>query len=168
MLTCSHPPESVPAVVSPILEGQYDIAVGSRCDIPGGSINWPLHRKLLSRIGGWIARPICDVNDVTSGFFAFCRRARQQHSEMKHKAIKFCSNCSWLIMGKYVLEIPICFRDRTHGTSKSLFSSASRLQRLITLAGGTATLNTAGRFAIVGLIGVVIDALVFQWMMATE
>lgn len=64
-----------------------------------------------------------------------------------------------------VTEVPICFRDRIHGTSKlSIFHQRAYLQRLITLAGGTATLNTAGRFAIVGLIGVFIDAVVFQWM----
>lgn len=163
----SHPPESVPAVVSPILEGQYDIAVGSRY-IPGGSIeNWPLHRKLLSRIGGWIARPICDVNDATSGFFAFRRELANSISN-EAQGYKILLELLMANHGKIrTTEIPICFRDRTHGTSKlSLFHQQAYLQRLITLAGGTATLNTAGRFAIVGLIGVVIDALVFQWMMA--
>jgi len=34
---------------------------------------WPLHRQWLSlsRIGGWLARPLCDVGDAPSGFFAF-------------------------------------------------------------------------------------------------
>ncbi|GKS70290.1 dolichol-phosphate mannosyltransferase [Nitrosomonas sp. PY1] len=162
----SHPPESVPAVVSPILEGQYDIAVGSRY-IPGGSIeNWPLHRKLLSRVGGWIARPICDVNDATSGFFVFRRELANSISD-EAQGYKILLELLMANHGKIrTIEIPICFRDRTHGTSKlSLFHQQAYLQRLITLAGGTATLNTAGRFAVVGLIGVIIDALVFQWMM---
>lgn len=161
----SHPPESVPAVVFPVINGEYDLVVGSRY-IPGGNIeNWPLYRKLLSRVGGWIARPICDVNDPMSGFFAF-----------RKKLINSVSNDAQgykilleLLMANYgkirVTEVPICFRDRIHGASKlSLFHQRAYLQRLITLAGGTATLNTAGRFAIVGLIGVLIDAAVFQWM----
>jgi len=68
-----------------------------------------------------------------------------------------------------VTEVPICFHDRTHGTSKLSFShQRAYVQRLITLAGGTVTLNTAGRFAVVGLLGVLIDAIVFQWMISRD
>ena len=69
----SHPPEQLPALVAPVLEGSYDVAIGSRY-VPGGSTEgWPLHRRWLSLLGGWLARPLCDVNDATSGFFAFRR-----------------------------------------------------------------------------------------------
>ncbi|MDN5935635.1 MAG: glycosyltransferase family 39 protein, partial [Nitrosospira sp.] len=40
------------------------------------------------------------------------------------------------------------------------------LQRLMTLAGGTVFVGAASRFAAVGLFGVVIDALLFQWLMS--
>jgi len=161
----SHPPENIPAVVSPLLKGEYDLVVGSRY-IPGGNIeNWPLHRKLLSRVGGWIARPICDVNDPMSGFFAF-RKELANNVSNDAQGYKILLELLMANYGKIrVTEVPICFRDRIHGTSKlSIFHQRAYLQRLITLAGGTATLNTAGRFAIVGLIGVFIDAIVFQWM----
>ncbi|WP_297325673.1 glycosyltransferase family 39 protein [Nitrosomonas sp.] len=165
----SHPPESLPAVVAPVLDGNYDVAVGSRY-VPGGSTeNWPLHRQLLSRIGGWIARPICDVNDATSGFFAFRRELAQSISN-NARGYKILLE---LLMANHdklrVTEVPICFHDRTHGTSKLSFShQLAYVQRLITLAGGTVTLNTAGRFAAVGLFGVLIDAIVFQWMISRD
>ncbi|MDH5553221.1 MAG: glycosyltransferase, partial [Nitrosomonas sp.] len=67
----SHPPESLPAVVKPVLDNNQDISIGSRY-VRGGRIdNWPWYREWLSRAGSWIARPISDVNDATSGFFAF-------------------------------------------------------------------------------------------------
>ena len=163
----SHPPDRLSALVTPVLNGSVDVAVGSRY-VPGGSTeNWPLHRQLLSRIGGWIARPICDVNDATSGFFAFRRELAAKISGNAH-GYKILLELLMAHHGKLrVIEVPICFHDRTHGTSKlSFFHQQAYIQRLITLAGGTVTLNTAGRFAIVGLLGVLIDAVSFQWMIS--
>ncbi len=61
----SHPPDRLTAVVEPVLNGSHDIAVGSRYVTGGGTEGWPLHRQWLSRIGGWLARTICDVHDAT-------------------------------------------------------------------------------------------------------
>jgi len=161
----SHPPERLSAVVTPVLDGTHDVVVGSRYIAGGNTENWPLHRQLLSRIGGWIARPICDVNDATSGFFAFRRELTASISNHAH-GYKILLELLMANQGKLrVTEVPIIFHDRTHGTSKLSFShQRAYIQRLITLAGGTATLNTAGRFAVVGLFGVLIDAIIFQWM----
>ncbi|MBP6367084.1 MAG: glycosyltransferase family 39 protein, partial [Nitrosomonas sp.] len=149
----------------PVLDGTHDVVVGSRYIAGGNTENWPLHRQLLSRIGGWIARPICDVNDATSGFFAFRRELAASISNHAH-GYKILLELLMANQGKLrVTEVPIIFHDRTHGTSKLSFShQRAYIQRLITLAGGTATLNTAGRFAVVGLFGVLIDAIIFQWM----
>ncbi|MBA3755370.1 MAG: glycosyltransferase family 39 protein [Nitrosomonas sp.] len=165
----SHPPERLSAVVTPVLNGNYDVAIGSRYIAGGSTENWPLHRQLLSRIGGWIARPICDVNDATSGFFAFRRELAVSISNNAH-GYKILLELLMANHGKLrVTEVPICFHDRTHGTSKLSFShQRAYVQRLITLAGGTVTLNTAGRFAVVGLLGVLIDAIVFQWMISRD
>ncbi|PXX18307.1 dolichol-phosphate mannosyltransferase [Nitrosomonas ureae] len=165
----SHPPEQLRALVAPILENSHDVVVGSRYIAGGSTENWPLYRQFLSRVGGWIARPICDVNDVTSGFFAFRRNLAKNISSHAH-GYKILLELLMANQGRIrVREIPICFRDRTHGTSKlSLFHQQAYIQRLITLAGGTATLNTAGRFAAVGLLGVLIDAFVFHWMISRE
>jgi len=163
----SHPPERLPAVVTPILNNTHDVAIGSRYIAGGSTENWPLYRQLLSRVGGWIARPICDVNDATSGFFAFRRELTGSISNTAH-GYKILLELLMANQGKLrVIEVPICFHDRTHGTSKLSFShQQAYIQRLITLAGGTATLNTAGRFAAVGLLGVLIDAIIFQWMIS--
>ncbi|SFE32024.1 glycosyltransferase family 39 protein [Nitrosomonas sp. Nm166] len=165
----SHPPEHLSAIVTPVLKGDYDVVIGSRYIAGGSTENWPLHRQLLSRIGGWIARPICDVNDTTSGFFAFRRKLAANISNDAH-GYKVLLELLMANHGKIrVTEVPIRFHDRTHGSSKLSFAhQRAYIQRLITLAGGTITLKTAGRFAMVGLFGVLIDALVFQWMINSE
>ena len=165
----SHPPEQLSALVSPVLNGQYDVVIGSRY-IAGGDIHdWPLHRRLLSRIGGLLACPVCDVNDATSGFFAFRRPLAAQVSSQA-KGYKVLLEILMANAGNLrIKEIPIRFRDRRHGASKlSLTHQFAYLQRLMTLAGGAVSMNTAGRFAVVGLLGVVVDALTFQWMISRD
>lgn len=163
----SHLPEQLPAVVAPVLDGNYDVAVGSRY-IPGGSTQgWPLYRQWLSRAGGLLARPICDVSDATSGFFAFHRKLI---TNIPEKARGYKILLELLMSGQgnlSVIEIPITFHDRAQGTSKlSLSHHLIYLQRLITLAGGTVSIGTASRFAIVGFMGIFVDALIFQWMIS--
>ncbi|SFP56362.1 dolichol-phosphate mannosyltransferase [Nitrosomonas cryotolerans] len=161
----SHPPEQLLTMVTPILDNNYDVVIGSRYKAGGSTENWPLYRHCLSRIGGWLARSICDVSDATSGFFAF-RRELSAHISDKAYGYKILLELLMAGQGKYrILEVPICFRDRMHGTSKlSISHQWAYLQRLMILAGGAINVNTAGRFALVGLLGVFIDAFVFQWL----
>jgi dolichol-phosphate mannosyltransferase len=161
----SHPSEKLAALIQPILANTYDITIGSRY-IPGGNTSgWPFYRLWLSRAGGWLARTICDVNDATSGFFAFRKELINQITE---NARGYKILLELLMAGDKQLrvkEIPIHFHNRLHGTSKlSLSHHLTYLQRLIILAGGTVSFHTASRFAIVGFLGVFVDALIFQWM----
>ena len=165
----SHPIDRLTAVVEPVLNGGHDIAVGSRY-VPGGSTEgWPIHRQWLSRIGGWLARPICDVNDATSGFFAV---RKDLIATIPEHARGYKILLELLVAGREkikAVEVPICFRDRTKGTSKLSFSHQwTYLQRLITLAGGTVSVSTASKFALVGLCGVIIDTLLFQILVVYE
>jgi dolichol-phosphate mannosyltransferase len=165
----SHPPDRLAAVVEPVLNGSYDIAVGSRYVPGGGTEGWPLHRQWLSRIGGWLARPICDVNDATSGFFAVRKDLIATIAE-RARGYKILLELLVAGQGKIrTVEVPICFRDRTRGISKLSFSHQwTYLQRLITLAGGTVSVSTASKFAVVGLCGVIVDTLLFQVLVIYE
>lgn len=163
----SHPPERLAALVEPVLKGSHDVAVGSRY-VPGGSTEgWPLHRQCLSRAGNWLAQPLCDVNDATSGFFAFRRELATTIAEHA-RGYKILLELLVAEQGNLrVIEVPICFRDRTHGTSKLSFHHQwTYLQRLMVLAGGTVSIGTASRFAVVGLFGAVIDIALFQLLIS--
>eukprot|EP01137_Pigoraptor_chileana_P008615 Opistho-2@55706 len=65
----SHPPETIPAIVQPILNGEVEFALGSRYTEGGGTKDWPLHRRIISYGATVLARPLVAVSDPMSGFF---------------------------------------------------------------------------------------------------
>ena len=165
----SHPPERLPALVAPLLDGSHDIAVGRRYAAGGGTEGVPWHRQWLSRLGGWLARPLCDVHDAASGFFAFRRElAGTLAGHTCGRSHEILLELLMAGQGKLkVAEVPIRFHGRTRDTSGLSFHAPwAYLQRLMTLAGGAVTFGTASRFAMVGLLGVIVDALLFQWLMS--
>src|SRR5258705_5241214 len=54
----SHPPERIPDLLAPLAAGTHDIVVGSRHLAGGATVDWPVHRRLLSRLAGLLAWPI--------------------------------------------------------------------------------------------------------------
>ena len=161
----SHPPERIGDLVRPILAESADMVVGSRY-VQGGSIpDWPWPRRLLSYLGGVLAWPLTELKDPMSGFFA----TRQERlAAVDPTAAGFKIGLEIIAQGGDRLrlqEVPIEFRDRTKGQSKiGLGQMAAYVRRLMVLAGGAVSLGNATRFAGVGLIGLLIDLLVFQVM----
>jgi len=118
----SHRPKDLPAVI----EGarNNDLTIGSRY-IPGGGVsNWSRFRVALSRGGNLYARTLLrlPVTDATSGFRSYRRAvladllSRGIHSqgygfqiELVYRAVR---------LGYMVGEVPITFRERSHGHSK--------------------------------------------------
>jgi dolichol-phosphate mannosyltransferase len=114
----SHPPEYIPQLLRPLLEGTHDMVIGSRY-VDGGSIpDWPLLRKLSSRLATLPALFFCDVKDPLAGFFAVERRRLTGLSDSV-PGFKI----GLALLAEYgkdlrVTEIPIKFRDRDNGVSK--------------------------------------------------
>jgi dolichol-phosphate mannosyltransferase len=119
----SHDPKYLPQMFA-LAEDGADVVVGSRYVPGGGTQNWGVGRKLISRGGGLYARTILgvDVRDVTAGFVCWRRAALEAidlatitsngysfQIEMKYRAIK---------KGMRVVETPIVFIDRRVGQSK--------------------------------------------------
>ena len=71
----SHRPDDLPGLLNTLSEA--DIVVGSRYVSGGGVMNWPLHRRLVSRGASATGRLLLglEVRDATSGFAAFRRQA---------------------------------------------------------------------------------------------
>jgi dolichol-phosphate mannosyltransferase len=98
--------------------------LGSRNVKGGGTINWGIGRKVLSRGGSFYARTILGlpVRDLTGGFKCF-RREVLQAIDM---ASVECSGYAFQIELTYrahrkgfrVVETPIVFEDRRVGQSK--------------------------------------------------
>ncbi len=113
----SHPPEVIPALVRPILEGRAEFVLASR-KVAGGSapglVGW---RRAVSFGGGLLARPLVHVLDPMSGFFALDRRilARAELAPIGYKiALEVLVRCR----PRPVLEVPFTFGPRVAGESK--------------------------------------------------
>ena len=112
----SHPPETVPALIEAIDRGA-DLAVGSRYVRGGGVMDWPLKRRVVSRVACLMGNALVPVRDATSGFFAL------RHSVIdgvKLNPIGFKIGFEVIARGRYkkVVEVPYTFRDRELGASK--------------------------------------------------
>lgn len=125
----SHPPEAVPRLVSAIGDGA-DLAVGSRYIKGGGTEDWPLKRRVVSRAACLLGNTLVRIRDCTSGFFAIRRSAIDG---VKLNPIGFKIGFEVMARGRYkkVVEIPYVFRDRELGKSK--FGRREILQYLVQL-----------------------------------
>jgi dolichol-phosphate mannosyltransferase len=119
----SHDPAVLPQLVAACEEGA-DVALGSRYVAGGGTRNWGLVRKLVSRGGSLYARVVLGVrvHDLTGGFKCFRRGVLEAidlgavtangyafQIEVTYRALR---------KGFIVVEIPITFVDRVVGGSK--------------------------------------------------
>lgn len=113
----SHPPEKIPELLDPIISSTSDIAIGSRY-VEGGRIeNWPLHRKVSSKIAALFVRGLTNVKDPMAGFF-FLRRGVIEGLTLSPQGFKIGLEILVKSRCKNVAEVPIIFRDRRYGESK--------------------------------------------------
>jgi dolichol-phosphate mannosyltransferase len=122
----SHPPEKMAELLGPIEAGTADLVIGSRYVHGASTPGWPIWRKILSRIAAGFAYPLTGVHDSMCGFFAIRRTTLL---ELTPAATGFKIAFEAIVHGGKqlrVVEIPIVFRDRVHGTSKMSFGVALR------------------------------------------
>jgi dolichol-phosphate mannosyltransferase len=120
----SHNPADLDRLYNACHTGIADVAIGSRYVKGGGTINWPRNRIWLSKGGSLYTRLITlmPVKDATAGFMCYKKEVLEAMNlnelhflgyafqiEMKYAAWK---------LGFKVVEVPIIFEDRKHGTSK--------------------------------------------------
>jgi len=118
----SHDPRYLPTLLAGA--AQADLVLGSRYVPGGGTENWGLARRLLSRGGSLYARLILGVpiRDLTGGFKCF----RREVLEAIDLPTVQCSGYAFQIELTYralrkgfrVVEVPIVFVDRRVGQSK--------------------------------------------------
>ena len=119
----SHDPSYLPAMIARARAGA-DVVIGSRYVAGGGTRNWGVGRKLLSRGGSLYARTVLGVKirDVTAGFICYRRAALEalELAAIKSNGYSFQIEMKYraLAAGLKVAEVPIVFVDRRVGKSK--------------------------------------------------
>lgn len=118
----SHDPKYLPVMLKSL--ESHDVAIGSRYVPGGGTVNWGLGRKVLSRGGSLYARTVlgAPIRDFTGGFNGWRRKVIEAvdvgtlrsdgysfQIELKYRAFK--KGFRWT-------EFPIVFADREVGKSK--------------------------------------------------
>ena len=113
----SHPPEKIPELVAPIINGDAYFTLGSRYIDQGGIENWPLKRKISSKVATVAVLGLTRVKDPMSGFF-FLKKEIIDNVTLSPKGFKIGLEILVRTKCKKVKEIPIVFRDREYGESK--------------------------------------------------
>ena len=119
----SHDPNVIPRMIR-LIDAGADAVIGSRY-VPGGNtVDWPAHRRLLSRWGNRYTSFVLrlQVRDCTSGFRTYrsdalraidtATTAAEGYAFLTELVRRLVRN------GATVMETPIVFADRTRGTSK--------------------------------------------------
>lgn len=118
----SHQPKYLPAM----LEGlkSYDVVLGSRYVAGGGTRNWGLGRRLLSRGGSIYSRLIlaAPIQDFTGGFNGWRSAVLQSMdlNSLRSDGYSFQIELKYRahLLGYRIHEFPIIFEDRKVGRSK--------------------------------------------------
>jgi dolichol-phosphate mannosyltransferase len=118
----SHDPKYLPGMLEAARGA--DLVLGSRNIPGGGTVNWGVGRKIISRGGSLYARTILGipVRDLTGGFKCFHRKVLESIElstvECSGYAFQIELTFRTLRKGFRVVEIPIVFVDRRVGQSK--------------------------------------------------
>jgi dolichol-phosphate mannosyltransferase len=118
----SHDPEDLPRLIAATQNA--DLALGSRYVQGGGTRNWGLARRAVSRFGSLYARALLGVGvrDLTGGFKCFRRSVLEaiglERISTKGYAFQIETTYRALQVGSRVVEVPIVFSEREVGTSK--------------------------------------------------
>ena len=118
----SHDPKYLPGMLEAARGA--DLVLGSRNIPGGGTVNWGVGRKIISRGGSLYARTILGipVRDLTGGFKCFHRKVLESIDlatvECSGYAFQIELTFRALRRGFRVVEVPIVFVDRRVGQSK--------------------------------------------------
>ncbi len=113
----SHPPESIPEMLSKIEKEGFDLVVASRYVNGSVIIGWSIVRKISSYISSIFSRPLTSITDPLSGFFMLTKPVIE-NLNLKVKGYKILLEI--LVRGNYekVSEVPFVFKNRKFGCSK--------------------------------------------------
>jgi dolichol-phosphate mannosyltransferase len=121
----SHHPDELQRLIA-ACEGS-DLVLGTRW-MPGGEVhNWPIHRRLISKLGtGYAAKALkLPFKDLTSGFRVLDKDLVESLLEIGIRSKGYGFQVEMVLrareLGAAITQVPITFTERTKGNSKMTF-----------------------------------------------
>jgi dolichol-phosphate mannosyltransferase len=164
-----HPPETLTALTAAILRGA-DLAIGSRYMPGGGTSDWTLVRRLISRTATHMAATVlplklATVGDPMSGMFML-RTSALRNVHLNPLGYKILLEVIAKAHYNKFVEMPYVFQERERGTSKlGARQYWEYLRHLGRLALGTGQFLGWMRYGLVALLGALIDVGLFYALM---
>lgn len=152
-----HPPELIPKLLECLDNARHDFVIGTRYGAGAGAgvgEQWPIGRRLVSRVATLLARPLAPLSDPMSGFFALHRATWENAASLNPIGYKIALEL--YVKGRCArpAEVPIHFSERTAGASKLGVAEHVRfLRHLFRLYRFRFPWRTAGALGIPILIG---------------
>jgi dolichol-phosphate mannosyltransferase len=118
----SHNPKYLPDMLKHL--GENDVVIGSRYVAGGGTVNWGIGRKIISRGGSLYSRLIlgAPIRDFTGGFNGWKRKVLEavDLGSLRSDGYSFQIELKYrAFVRKFkIKEFPIVFEDRKVGKSK--------------------------------------------------
>jgi len=132
----SHDPGDLPRLLAPLMTSA-DLVLGTRYMPGGGTVGWPIHRRLISRAGTVFARVVLllPYRDLTGGFKAWRRELLEaiRLREANASGYGFQIETTWWAhrRGAAITQLPITFRERVVGSSKMSGGIVGEALRLV-------------------------------------
>lgn len=129
----SHKPKDLPRLYDACAHKGADVAIGSRYISGVNVVNWPMGRVLMSWGASKYVKLITrmPIHDTTAGFVCYRREVLEAFNldEIRFKGYAFQIEMKFTAYksGFSVVEVPVIFVNREHGTSKmntSIFGEA--------------------------------------------
>ncbi len=115
-----------------------DLVIGSRWCEGGAVLNWPAHRKAISKIGNWYTGIMLNspIRDMTAGFriYKTSLLKRLDLKTVSSHGYSFQVEMAWrsLAVNAVTVESPITFVEREQGVSKMTASIVVEALWLVT------------------------------------
>lgn len=157
-----HPPEVLTGLAQAIRKEGADLAIGSRYVPGGGTSDWTWMRRLISRTATHMAATVlplklASVGDPMSGVF-LVRASALCDAHLNPLGYKILLEVLAKAHYQKLVEVPYIFQERERGSSKlGARQYLEYLLHLARLAVGTGQLWGWMRYALIALVGALID-----------
>ena len=149
-----HPPSVLPSLARDL--DNHELVVGSRYVKGGGTEGWSLWRRFVSKVASSLGKPLCGVNDSSSGLFG-TYKSLLNTKELNPIGFKIGLDIYNKLKQKTKTEVPYVFLSRHFGDSKFTSKQVKEYLKQLAQLYYSEYFRQFIKFGIVGSLGTVIN-----------